>query len=128
MTQQLSSQCLPPTAHTAVGLGLLSTMAMGVVLFTFHCSQIVAQRPASNGVVVFHLGNGGDLRVWNQPIRPQEVPGLLERARRRAGRPAPLIVRLIPGPQVPWGAVNGMLSRLRPTTSHDSWVLQLQLP
>lgn len=122
----------PPPAHpvavlTAIGLGLLSTMAAGMTLLAILVSQIVAQRPAGQGVLVFHLGKEGELRLWNQPIRPQDVPDLLERARLRANTAPRLVVRLVPDPHVPWGVVNGMLSRLRPPASGDSWILQLQL-
>ena len=118
----------PVPALTAIGFGLLSIMAAGTTLLAILCSQIVAQRPAGQGVLVFHLGKEGELRLWNQPIRPQDVPALLERARLRPKTAQRLVVRLVPDPQVPWGVVNGMLSRLRPPAPRDSWILQLQLP
>ncbi|MFN9546055.1 MAG: hypothetical protein ACK6AD_03145 [Cyanobacteriota bacterium] len=119
---------MPSPALTAISLVLLSTLATGALLLVLSCAQIVAQRPASRGVLVVHLGKEGGLRLWHQPIRPQEIPVLLERARTRSGTSSPLVVRLIPEPEVPWGAVNVMLNRLRPPMLRPSWTLQLQLP
>ncbi len=122
----LSSRPVP--ALSAIGFGLLSTMAAGTTLLAILCSQIVAQRPAGQGILVFHLGKEGEIRLWNEPIRPQDVPALLSRARLRSATGPRLVVRLVPDPRVPWGVVNGMLSRLRPPAQPDSWILQLELP
>ena len=128
MTQPHLFPSRPVPSLTAIGFGLLSVMATGSTLLAILCSQIVAQRPAGQGVLVFHLGKAGELRLWNQPIRPQDVPALLERARLRSKTAQRLVVRLVPDPLVPWGVVNGMLSRLRPPALRDGWILQLQLP
>jgi hypothetical protein len=77
--------------------------------------------------MVVGLNQDGDLRLWNQPIRHQDLPDALERARKRSSSTRPLVVRLVPEPFVPWGVVNTMLTRLRPPTS-QSWILQLQMP
>lgn len=119
---------MSPSAHDAIGLSLLSTALTAFVLWAVVCTQKLAQQPAGEGVMAFHLGRSGDLRLWNQPIRPQDVPVLLERAQARGNDAPPLVVRLIPDPQVPWGAIQSMLDRLRPTSAQKGWTLQLQLP
>ena len=118
----------PSPALTAMGLATLSTLALATTLLSILCSQIVLQRPARQGVMAFHLGRGGELRLWNQPIRPQDVPVLLERARLRSGTAAAVVVRLIPDPDVPWGVVHLMVARLSPPSPQGGWTLQLQLP
>jgi hypothetical protein len=115
-------------ALTALGLGLLSTAACGMALMAIVCVQIVARRPAADGVLVVHLNQRGELRLWDQPIRAQDLPFALERARSRSTPGKPLIVRLKPEPTVPWGMVTTMLGRLQPPVRRPSWTLQLQLP
>jgi len=128
MSHRNPACAVPSPALTAIGLGLLSLAASSVALLAILSAQIVAQRPALQGVMVFHLSKRGELRVWNQPIRPQEVPGLLERAQAQSGTAAPLVVRLVPEPEVPWGVVYVMLQRLQPLPQHRATILQLQLP
>jgi hypothetical protein len=82
----------------------LSATATAAAFLLLVGAQIVAQRPAAEGVLVIHLGRAGELRLWNQPLRPQDLP------------------------VVPWGMVHALLSRLGPTTPQDPWTLQLQLP
>jgi hypothetical protein len=111
-----------------ISLALLSTTCTAVAVWGILTSQKVAQKPAAEGTLTFHLSRHGDLRLWNQPIRSEDVLGLLERAKARSKGPPPLVVRLIPDPQVPWGVIHRMLSRLQPTSPQGSWILQLQLP
>jgi hypothetical protein len=125
--RRFPSSAISSPALTALGLGLLSTTACCVALLATTCERIVAQRPAAEGVLVVGLNRDGDLRLWNQPIRHQDLPEALERARQRSSPSRPLVVRLVPEPLVPWGVVNTMLSRLRPPMS-QSWILQLQMP
>lgn len=99
----------------------LSVFSLWMVVFP----QGIARKPAAEGVLSLHLGQRGDLRLWNQPIRPQDLPALLEKA--KAKHSSDLTIRLIPEHQVPWGVVNVMLTRLQPDTP-QSWTLQLQLP
>ncbi|MFN9629928.1 MAG: hypothetical protein ACK59A_06815 [Cyanobacteriota bacterium] len=113
---------------TALGLGLLSvtaTVAAGLLLVT---AQRVAQRPAAKGVLVIHLDRGGGLRLWNQPLRPQDLPLVLERVRTPSQGSKPVVVRLTADADVPWGMVHALVSRLGPTSPRDRWTLQLQLP
>lgn len=116
-----------PRAMDAVALSLLSTAFVAVALFAVVFSQKRAQLPAKVGVMTFHLSSRGELRLWNQPIRPQDVPALLERAKHHSAGKNGLVVRLIPDPHVPWGVTHTMLARLRPD-SPGTWTLQLQLP
>jgi hypothetical protein len=117
-----------PPLFTALGLGLLSTTACCLGLVAVLVGHIVAQRPAARGVMVVHLSQSGDLRLWNQPISPQDVPRALERLRTRHTSGTKTVVRLVPEREVPWGIVHQMLQRLRPTQARDPWILQLQLP
>lgn len=127
----MSLRCRPAvfsTALDALGLALVGMALPTFIVWAMVCSQRWAQKPAFDGVMTFHLGRSGDLRLWNQPIRLQDVPSLLERAHARGKGSVPMVVRLIPDPQVPWGVIHGMLSRLRPNPPQQSWILQLQLP
>lgn len=128
MTIRVPSPKSPSPPMAAIGLALLSTLAVASALLLLLCSQIVAQRPARQGVMAVHLGQDGTLRLWNQPIRPQDLPLLLERARSRSKAGAPVVVRLIPEAQVPWGMVHLLLTRLQPPAAGSGWILQLQLP
>ncbi len=111
-----------------MGLGLLSTVASGVALLLILMGQIVAQRPAFQGVVVLYLSKRGEVRLWNQPIHPGDLPAVLDHARSQSHPASLLAVRLVPEREVPWGVVNRMLDRLRPVSPQDRWILQLQLP
>jgi hypothetical protein len=117
-------------AFTACSLGLVSTTACAVTFLALLSAQIVARRPASEGVLVIHLNRRGELRLWNTPIRPEELPEALDRARERvrSSLSKPLVVRLVPEPAVPWGGVQALLQRLRPPAAPPSWTLELQLP
>ncbi|MFN9058055.1 MAG: hypothetical protein ACK5W5_13900 [Cyanobacteriota bacterium] len=111
-----------------IALALLSTTLTLVALWMILCVQKVAQQPAAAGIMTVRLDRQGGLRLWNQPIRSQELDGLCADAEARTRGSAPLIVRLIPDPQVPWGVIHRMLSRLQPSEPQRSWILQLQLP
>lgn len=113
---------------TALSLGVLSATATATAFLLLVGAQIVAQRPAAEGVLVIHLGRAGELRLWNQPLRPQDLPVVLERVRATSKGSRPAVVRLTPDADVPWGMVHALLSRLGPTTPQDPWTLQLQLP
>lgn len=121
-----------PIRHTAffdaLGLCFLSMLLVAAGLLATKLSQQMAQRPAHQGVLTVHLSSTGDLRLWNQSILPQDLPRLLHRAQERSSLPGSLVVRLIPDGQVPWGVIQGMLTRLQPNREDRRWVLQLQLP
>jgi hypothetical protein len=98
-------------------------MALGLVgLALVLVPQRLAQRPASQGILAVHLGADGRLRVWNQPMAPDQLLRLLARAASRRG-PEPTL-RVLPDPDVPWGAVQGLAARLGAT----GLPLELQLP
>jgi hypothetical protein len=111
-----------------IALGFLSLTILVTVLFVMMCTQKIAQRPARQGVMTIHLGRSGDLRLWNQPIRLDELSEILDRAQLRGQGASSLVIRLIPDSEVSWGVVQIMLSRLQPRTTQQPWTLQLQLP
>ncbi len=105
----------------AVALGL---MACGLGLASLALTLIpqrIAQRPASDGVILLRLDAGGQLRLWNQPVAPLELAAVLKRL--AAQRPD-LRLRLVSDPQVPWGAVQQLMARLE----SSPLPLELQLP
>jgi hypothetical protein len=111
-----------------LALALASTTFLALSLWTLSLVQVLWQRPARQGVMTIHIQRDGHLRVWNQPIPPQEVARLVRRAEERWAGAQPLVVRLIPDPDVAWGAIHQSLQRLRPTAPQDRWLLQLQVP
>jgi hypothetical protein len=112
----------------ALGLSLLSAVLAAFGIWTSLTSQSIAQQPALRGVMTIHLSRTGALRLWNQPILPQDLPMLLQKAHARSTSEQRVVVRLIPDPQVPWGVIHRMLTRLQPNPKDRNWVLQLQLP
>jgi hypothetical protein len=112
----------------ALGLCFLSTSLTAFAIWCTLGSQTIAQQPARHGVMTFHLSRTGTLRLWNQPILPQDLPILLQRAQARSTPEKRIVVRLIPDPLVPWGVIHRMLSRLQPNSQDRQWILQLQLP
>jgi len=102
-----------------IGLGLvgsaLAVLATAVV--------VLAQRPGSQGVLALHLDAAGTLRLWNRPIRAQELVELLNR-KATSQEGADVVLRLIPDPAVPWGVVRQAASGLENT----GLPLELQLP
>jgi hypothetical protein len=126
--RQVETKMFASEALTALGLAMVSTMACSVSLLLINTVQILAQRPAFQGVIVVHLSRQGELRLWNQTIRPQELPLVVERLRIRRPSPTPPVVRLVPERGVPWGVVHQVLQRVRPIRAGDAWSLQLQLP
>jgi biopolymer transport protein ExbD len=84
----------------------------------------LAQRTALEGVIALHLDAQGQLRVWNQPIRPQDLGPLLRRAQATGTLATAPVLRLIPDAGVPWGVVQQLVSRLE----NNGLDLELQLP
>lgn len=111
-----------------LGLALASTTLLVASLWTISLVQMLWQRPARQGVMTIHILRDGHLRVWNQPIAPQAVLPLVRRAGERWAGAQPLVVRLIPDPDVSWGAIHQRLGSLRPTSPQDRWLLQVQVP
>jgi len=99
---------------TGVGLTLLAT---AVLLLP----QWRQQLPARQGIVSLNLTADGSLRLWNQPIQRTALSGLLSRAQRLDPSPR---IRLVVAPQVPWGVVQDLLTRLDSSTLH----VDLELP
>lgn len=116
------------SAHDALFLSLLTTTFTAAALIGFVVSQRIAQRPAADGVMTVSMNQFGDLRLWNQPITPHDLPILLRNGAARSQAEGQLIVRLIPAPELPWGLVRAMVDQLQPSTHSNRWSLQLQLP
>lgn len=112
----------------ALALSMLSTLVASLAIWCYLSLQTIAQRPAQHGVMSFHISRTGELRLWNQPILPQDLPSLLQKAQARSNTEQKLVVRLVPDPQVPWGVTHRMLNRLQPDSRGRNWILQLQLP
>ncbi|MEB3301881.1 MAG: hypothetical protein VKN56_07905 [Cyanobacteriota bacterium] len=117
-----------PFLLDGIATALLSTTLTVVALWGILWVQKVAQQPAADGIMTVYLDRHGGLRLWNQPIRRQDLNGLVAKAEARTRGSGPLIVRLIPDPQVPWGVIHRMLGLLQPSEPDRSWILQLQLP
>lgn len=144
----------PFQGRWADGLGLslvgaaLAVLAAAVVVLP----QRLAQRPGGEGVLALHLDAAGTLRLWNRPIRAQELLELLNRQAGEQDRlssrqsqadttasgggarpgtpasgpstPAGAVLRLIPDAGVPWGIVQQAASGLE----RAGLPLELQLP
>jgi hypothetical protein len=107
----------------ALGLALVSTSLAALSCAVVVVPQRIAQRPAHRGVLALHLDTKGQLRLWNRPVRAQEVAELLPRAGadQEKGR---AVLRLIPDPAVPWGVVRQAAVGLDSSGAS----LELQLP
>ncbi len=114
----------PGLALDVVAMGLLSVGLGATFLALLVIPQRLAQRSAAQGVIALHLDSHGQLRVWNQPIRPRDLGPLLSRARGQTLRQPPPVLRLIPDAAVPWGVVQQLVSHLE----SNGLDLELQLP
>ncbi len=108
----------------SVALGLVCVALCATCLSLVVIPQRLAQRVAQEGVIALHLDAQGQLRVWNQPIRPQDLAPLLLRAKSAEQLPTAPVLRLIPDAGVPWGVVQQLISRLE----NNGMELELQLP
>lgn len=107
----------------SIGLALVGTALAALTTALVVLPQRVAQRPGGQGVVAVYLDGAGTLRLWNRPIRAQELVELLNH---RASGPveAQGVLRLIPDRRVPWGVVRQVAAGLENT----GLPLELQLP
>jgi hypothetical protein len=108
----------------SVAMGLVSIALCATCLALVVIPQRLAQRVAREGVIALHLDARGQLRVWNQPIRPQDLGPLLTRSKAPEQLPTAPVLRLIPDAGVPWGVVQQLISRLE----NIGLDLELQLP
>lgn len=106
----------------ALALGLMGAALAALTIAVVVIPQRIAQRPLSEGVLTVRVDRRGVLRVWNQPIRPADLPALLGRAAAR--NTAGLRLRLVPDPAVPWGTVQQLAGELE----NSGLPLELQLP
>jgi hypothetical protein len=109
------------TAEQGLWLALLGAAIGLFSLAWLLLPQQLAQAPAHRGLVVLHLEADGGLRLWNRPISPQQLPGLLREAGRLNARAH---VRLIPSPTTPWGLVQ----RFLPLLEVSALPFEIQLP
>jgi biopolymer transport protein ExbD len=108
----------------SVAMGLVCIGLCATCLALLVIPQRLAQRAALEGVIALHLDAQGQLRVWNQPIRPRDLAPLLTRAKAPGPQPTTPVLRLIPDAGVPWGVVQQLVSRLE----NNGLDLELQLP
>lgn len=99
----------------AIGLSLLMAALITV-------PQRLAQRSGGRGVLALHLESDGSLRLWNRPVREEELRQLL--ASREQLQSRGLRLRLIPDPALPWGVVQERVASLETSGLN----LELQLP
>jgi hypothetical protein len=110
-----------PDPDQGLWLALLSGMTALFAFVLLALPQQVAQRPAQRGVMVIHLAPDGNLRLWNRPIAPQQLPALLrEAARRHPGTR----LRLVPAPATSWQLVQ----RFIPLLEVSALPFEVQLP
>jgi hypothetical protein len=108
----------------SVAMGLVCIALCATCLALVVIPQRLAQRAALEGVIALHLDAQGQLRIWNQPIRPQDLGPLLARAKASGPLPTTPVLRLIPAAGVPWGVVQQLVARLE----SNGLDLELQLP
>jgi hypothetical protein len=104
----------------SIALGLMALALCGLSLSLLIVPQRIAQRTARHGVISLRVDSAGQMRVWNQPIRPQDLPDLLRRASHRSD----VRLRLVPDAALPWGTVQQLVGRLEAS----GLPLELQLP
>lgn len=112
-----------PALIDAIGLSMVSTALAVLSVALVVVPQRIAQNPAQRGILALHLDAGGQLRLWNRPVRSQELAELLPRITDRPNRRR-AVLRLIPDPAVPWGVVRQAAVGLEASGVS----LELQLP
>ena len=104
-----------------VGLAAVAVSQLLLVTALIVLSQWRAQQSARQGIVTFFVAGDSSIRLWNRPIDPAVVPGLIRRAERLD---ASTRVRIVLSPGVPWGVVQDLVSLLDETALD----VELQLP
>jgi hypothetical protein len=99
----------------------LATAFCGLALGLLLLPQRLLQQPLHQGVVTLHLGADNRLRLWHQPVSHRELSTFLRAAAQR--RPGSRL-RVVPDPQVSWGALQDLLRQLE----GGPLPLELQLP
>jgi hypothetical protein len=105
-----------------LALGLLASALCLLMVALVTVPQRLAQRSGSRGVLAVHLEAGGQLRLWNRPVREEELRQFLAAGRGLQSRG--LRLRLIPDPALPWGVVQERVANLE----GSGLPLELQLP
>ena len=117
------TRLLTPCPSAVLGLAWagLATALCGLALGLLLLPQRLLQQPLHQGVVTLHLGADSQLRLWHQPVSRHELTLFLQAvAKRRPGSR----LRVVPDPQVSWGALHDLLRQLE----EGPLPLELQLP
>jgi hypothetical protein len=113
------------TASPAAVVGLawagLATALCGFALGLLLLPQRLLQQPLHEGVVTLHVGADRELRLWHKPVSRSQLASFLRVAAQQ--RPGSRL-RVIPDPQVSWGALQELLQQLE----QGPLPLELQLP
>jgi hypothetical protein len=110
-----------PTAVVGLAWAGLATALCGFALGLLLLPQRVLQQPLQQGVVTLHVGADRQLRLWHKPVSQSDLASFLQAAAQR--RPGSRL-RVIPDPQVSWGALQELLQQL----AQGPLPLELQLP
>jgi hypothetical protein len=110
-----------PGAVVGLAWAGLATALCGFALGLLLLPQRVLQQPLHQGVVTLHVGPDRELRLWHKPVQRSELEAFLRMAAQR--RPGSRL-RVIPDPQVSWGALQELLQQL----AKGPLPLELQLP
>jgi hypothetical protein len=110
-----------PGAVVGLAWAGLATALCGFALGLLLLPQRVLQQPLHQGVVTLHVGPDRELRLWHKPVKRTELEAFLRIAAQR--RPGSRL-RVIPDPQVSWGALQELLQQL----AKGPLPLELQLP
>jgi hypothetical protein len=117
------TRLLGPSPSAVLGLAWagLATALCGLALGLLLLPQRLLQQPLHQGVVTLHLAADNQLRLWHQPVSRRELPAFLQAAAQR--RPGSRL-RVVPDPQVSWGALHDLLRQLE----GGPLPLELQVP
>lgn len=110
-----------PSTHRVLALSFTAVSQLLLATALIVLPQWRDQQSATRGIVTFFVGDKGDVRLWNSPIDPRFVPGILRRAEEL--NPGTR-VRVVISSDVPWGVVQDLFNRLDATNLN----VELQLP
>lgn len=110
-----------PSTHRVLALSFTAVSQLLLATALIVLPQWRDQQSATRGIVTFFVGDKGDVRLWNSPIDPRFVPGILRRAEEL--NPGTR-VRVVLSSDVPWGVVQDLFNRLDATNLN----VELQLP
>jgi hypothetical protein len=118
MTRSLSTI---PAALVALSWAGLATALCGFGLGLLLLPQRLLQQPLQQGLVTLHVDPQQRLRLWHQPVSRSELTAFLGAAAQQ--RPGSRL-RVIPHPQLSWGALQELVAQLH----QGPLPVELQLP